>query len=57
MAVLTALSWSLSEIIAKIRLRKTNSIFYSSLRMLIAAVIFIPVILVISLKSPRLWFP
>ncbi|MBC7218762.1 MAG: EamA family transporter [Hadesarchaea archaeon] len=46
LVIITALSWSLSNILGKMLMREMNPTLYSALRLLFAATAFTPVILV-----------
>lgn len=50
LVIITALSWSLSNILGKMLMREMNPTLYSALRLLFAATAFTPVILV---NGPR----
>jgi len=50
LVVMTALSWSFSQILGKIVVRDMNSTIYNTLRLIIAAITFTPVVLISGLK-------
>ncbi|MGC8816613.1 MAG: DMT family transporter [Candidatus Hadarchaeum sp.] len=50
LAVLTALFWSLSQIMGKVLMKEMNPTYYSTLRLVIAVIVFTPLVLINGLR-------